>query len=83
MYEWLKTDDEGGLLADNNKVDIVNNIRKVAKEFDKEVTIHFDNDYLMNTKHLNAINYICVELVYNAIKFTKTENVTIGIKHEG
>ncbi len=78
MYELLKTDDENGLLADNNKVDIIANINKVAKEFDREVSINFDNDYLKFTKHLNAINYICVELVYNAIKFTKTESISIA-----
>jgi DNA-binding response OmpR family regulator/anti-sigma regulatory factor (Ser/Thr protein kinase) len=77
MYELLKTDDEAGLLADYNIVDIVNNIRKVAKEFDRDVTINFDNDYLMYTKYLNAVNYMCVELVYNAIKFTKTESISI------
>jgi len=78
MYELLKTDDESGLLDDNNKVDIIANINKVATEFDREVSINFDNDYFIYTKHLNAVNYICVELVYNAIKFTKTESISIA-----
>lgn len=83
MFELLKTDKESNLLIEIINIDIFANINKIAKEFAREVSINFENGCLKNDKYLFALNYICVELVYNAIKFTKTESISIdiSIKH--
>jgi DNA-binding response OmpR family regulator/anti-sigma regulatory factor (Ser/Thr protein kinase) len=78
MYELLKYNVDEKLLLNTSSIDILGNIRELAKEFNREIDIKFEIDTFQTNFLLYVKNYICLELVQNALKFTNFDNqVTI------
>ncbi len=73
VYEILKLSIDTELFLENTNINIVGNIEKLAREFDREVVIKCSTEIFDHLQYLYLKNYICVELVYNAIKFSKLE----------
>lgn len=95
IFELLKSELDGNLFALNLPINITNNIQNLSQEFDRPVSINIDTNLFNNKKWMYIINYIYVELVLNAIKFStdkdsiiatnSTENnyIIISVKNTG
>lgn len=95
LFEMLKSELDENLFAVNLPIDITNNIQNLSQEFDRPVSINIDADLFTNKKWMYFINYIYVELVLNAIKFssehdnisvtnsTENNSTTISVKNTG
>lgn len=74
MHELLKYNVDEKLLLNTSSIDIPGNIRELAKQFDRKIEIKLDIDTFQTKVLLYLKNYICLELVQNAIKFTNADN---------
>ncbi len=75
IHELLKSNVEEKIFLDTKSIDILDNIKALSNEFDRRIEINFNPGTIKKTKYLYLKNYICVELVYNAIKYTNNSNI--------
>lgn len=74
MHELLKYNVDEKILLNSSSIDIAGNIKALAKQSDRKVDIKFDTDSFQTKVLLYLKNYICLELIQNAIKFTNSDN---------
>lgn len=73
VYELLKSDIREAIFIKSN-MDVVKNINELAHNMNRAVEVEMESEYFTNPLLVYLKNYICCELVYNAIKFTTPKN---------
>lgn len=78
IYELLKSDIREAIFIKSN-MDVLKNINDLAHNMNRKVEVEMEGEHFSNPLLVFLKNYICCELVYNAIKFT-TPNSNIKLK---
>lgn len=73
IYELLKSDIREAIFIKSN-MDVLKNISELAQNMNRNVEVEMEGEYFTNPLLVFLKNYICCELVYNAIKFTTPES---------
>lgn len=72
IYELLKSDIREAIFIKSN-MDVLKNISELAQNMNRNVEVEMEGEHFTNPLLVFLKNYICCELVYNAIKFTSSE----------
>ena len=75
IHELLKSNIDEKIFLNTKSIDILENINALSNEFNRKIDINFDSNSIENPKFLYLKNYICLELLYNAIKYTNNTNI--------
>jgi len=78
LFEMLKSEFDENIFIPNSNINICNNIKNISQEFDRKVLFNLDDTLFTNNKLIYLINYIYVELVFNAIKFSTKSDLIIA-----
>ena len=73
IYELLKSDIREAIFIKSN-MDVLKNISELAHNMNRNVEVEMEGEHFTNPLLVFLKNYICCELVYNAIKFTSPES---------
>ena len=73
IYELLKSDIREAIFIKSN-MDVLKNINELAHNMNRKVEVEMEGEHFTNPLLVFLKNFICCELVYNAIKFTTPEN---------
>jgi two-component system sensor histidine kinase/response regulator len=74
IHELLKSNIDEKIFLETKSINILENIKALSNEFNRKIEINFDPNSIENPKFLYLKNYISIELLYNAIKFTNNIN---------
>jgi two-component system sensor histidine kinase/response regulator len=78
LFEMLKSELDENIFTTNLNINLVDNIKNLAQEFDRNVLIDIDGKLFANSRWMYFINYIYMELIVNAIKFTEKSDTIIA-----
>jgi DNA-binding response OmpR family regulator len=75
VHELLKSDIHDAIFVKKLGFDVVTNVKNLAQQFNRVLEVDFNNEEFTNPLLTYLKNYICCELVYNAIKFSPSSAV--------
>lgn len=83
IYELLKSDIREAIFIKSN-MDVLKNINELAHNMNRKVEVEMEGEHFTNPLLVFLKNFICCELVYNAIKFTTPEsNIKLKLSISG
>ncbi|MCF8430088.1 MAG: ATP-binding protein [Bacteroidia bacterium] len=77
VFDMLNSGKDDYLFSNNQFMNIQENIQNLSAEFNRQITVYFSEDFYINPFISSYQNYICMELLYNAIKFSSNNDAII------